>query len=300
MSQPGGNLSQIPGFSLVVADIGVSTQHLHNPLQGAGTENTVIYGVSGDIFPLPEQFIRLFRFQTGVAVIDQGGQIIFRTAAAHALKINQPGFSRVDMHVLGLAVPVDGAFRKGRQKLRLLFQGGMVQEGSRFQPQVGSQEMFSKIGLLPAVQGLVKSGLEGKFLRKRAGVKQMELFHSPDVAQAQGRPGFFPESQQVGVSQVFHQGGSASGTERFIIVNFRHVDTVGVQMPGCGDKRIIVRTVISPLDADACAAAKMDADDRTARGSQNQGAEIFLTRNNVKTPVNQTGQFFHGKVAWLR
>jgi len=35
--------------------------------------------------------------------------------------------------------------------------------------------MFSKIGLLPAVQGLVKSGLEGKFLRKRAGVKQMEL-----------------------------------------------------------------------------------------------------------------------------
>ena len=71
-------------------------------------------------------------------------------------------------------------------------------------------------------------------------------------------------------------------------------------MPGCGDKRIIVRTVISPLDADACAAAKMDADDRTAGGSQNQGAEIFLMRNNVKTPVNQTGQFFHGKVAWLR
>ena len=31
-----------------------------------------------------------------------------------------------------------------------------------------------------------------------------------------------------------------------------------------------------------------------------QGTEIFLTRNNVKTPVNQTGQFFHGKVAWLR
>ncbi len=56
-----------------------------------------------------------------------------------------------------------GAFRKGGQELRQLFQGGMVQEGSRFQPQVGSQEMFSKIGLLPAVQGLVKSGLEGKF-----------------------------------------------------------------------------------------------------------------------------------------
>ena len=35
-------------------------------------------------------------------------------------------------------------------------------------------------------------------------------------------------------------------------------------------------------------------------GSQSQGTEIFLTRNNVKTPVNQTGQFFHGKVAWLR
>lgn len=300
MSQPGGNLIQIPGFPLVVADIGVSAQHLHNPLEGAGAENVVIYGVSGDIFPLPEQFIRLFRFQTGVAVIDQGSQIIFRTSAAHALKINQPGFSRVDMHVLGLAVPVDGAFRKGCQKLRLLFQGGMVQERSRFQPQMGTQEMFGEIGLFPEVQSLVKSGLEGKILRKRAGVKQMELFHSPDVTQAQGRPGFFPESQQVGVSQVFHQGGSAAGAKRFVIVNFRNVDTVGVQMPGCGNEGIIVRTVISPLDADACAAVNMDADDRTAGGSQNQGAEIFLTRNNVKTPVNQTGQFFHEKEAWRR
>ena len=32
--QPGGNLGQIPGFSLVVADVGVGAQHLHEPLQG--------------------------------------------------------------------------------------------------------------------------------------------------------------------------------------------------------------------------------------------------------------------------
>ena len=140
------------------------------------------------------------------------------------------------MHVLGLAVPVDGGIPEGPTETAPALSG---RDGSGRKPVPtpgGIPGNVQQNRTAPSGTRPRQKRAEGKFLRKRAGVKQMELFHSPDVAQAQGRPGFFPESQQVGVSQVFHQGGSASGTERFIIVNFRHVDTVGVQMPGCGDK----------------------------------------------------------------
>ena len=73
----------------------------------------------------------------------------------------------------------------------------------------------------------------------------MELFHGPDVAQAQGGPGLSPEGQQAGVSQVFHQRGPAAGAERFVVVNLRHVHAVGVQVPVRGEPRRM-RTMVRP------------------------------------------------------
>jgi hypothetical protein len=261
----GRDVPEIPFVALMMANVGESSEGLHEALGGAVLEDGLDGFFFGDVFPEVEEFASILGGVVHVGVVEKGGEVVFLTSHAEALKVDDPSLAIVKHEVLRLKIAVDHVRSSGTEAFGEPAEDGIFAEFGGVFAKVGFDEMLEKIFLLPTIEMLIESGLEFKILGRTGVEKSVELFEGRAVVGLAFFEGGILEGKQVVVAEVFDKGDVAANV---VVENAGDIEP-GTAQEFCNGEEIgIIRTFEGVMHADeAGVVIGSDADDGASGGS---------------------------------
>ena len=125
----GPDVGKIPVVLVVVDDVAEGTEGLHESLGGTITEEGRDGEFFADLFPEIEEACDVFLGVVHVGIVEEGCEVVFLVAEAHALEVDEPGLVVVDEDILRLEVAVDEVAVGGAESFAEGGQGGIVVHG---------------------------------------------------------------------------------------------------------------------------------------------------------------------------
>ena len=116
-----------------------------------------------------------------VGIVEKRGEIVFLTSHAEALEVDDIRFALMEHEVLRLEVAVNHVWGRGAEAFSQAEEDRVFTELGSIFAKVSFDEMFEEIFLFPAVEWLVKDGLEFEIFGGTSVEKLVELFEGGTV-----------------------------------------------------------------------------------------------------------------------
>lgn len=202
---------EIPSVVLVVSEIGEGAESLHESLGRAIVEDGFDGLFLANLFPKIEKLSTIVGRVVHVGVVNQGGEIVFLSTHTQALKIDQEGGVVVEHEVLRLEIAMHHMRCRGPKTFGQGKEDGVVRQFGGILAEVCFDKVLEKVFLFPAIEWLVKGGLEFEVLG-RSGVEQLvELFEGGAVVGFAFFEGGVFETEEILIAQIFNESDLASG-----------------------------------------------------------------------------------------
>ena len=200
----------VPIKPLLVKEVGVGAQGLHQPLSSTITEKLGDGPLLGNLLPEIEKSVLILLGVIEVGVVNQGREIILLSPEPETLEIDDPCLSLVNDQVLGLKVAVYQIPMGGSQIVTESCELIALTEIFPIEPQVLLDQIIDKVVLFPSVGFRPKWRRELEGFRHAGVEKAIELFQSTTVVGFPCFPWFIAEGQQILVSKILNKSYMAS------------------------------------------------------------------------------------------
>ena len=243
----GGDVLFVPIVVVVVHDVSEGAEGLHEALGGAVAEEGVDGAFVGDFLPEGEEAFDVFFGVVHVGIVEEGGEVVFLVAEAHALEVDEPGLAVVEEDVLGLEVAVDEATLHGTEAFAEGGELGVFAERVAVEVEVFLDEVLDKVVLLPEVGFLGEGGHEFEAIGDLEVNEFLELLEDAAVVGFAFGPGGVLEGKEVVAAEVLDEGEVPGAV---VVEDGGDVEAGVFQEVGDGEEKGVVGAFVGVVEAD--------------------------------------------------